>query len=202
MKNLNQIEQFVIDYKSCRTKSAQSVIAQASICYDAKSKLINKSDYAQFCDEIREKPNSSYLKKLHCIASKKSRFEAVIETVPPCYSALYLLSQFDDITFQQLIADNRIHSALKLKDIRALNSSHTKPASSVPPARPIRVTIEISDLKHLQAFNAELSQLKQKYAYLKIDDKPVQQALKQQPALAMLPEPDSANDVSVMLSAA
>jgi len=202
MKNLNQIEQFVSDYKSCRTKSAQSVLAQASICYNAKSNLTNKSDYAQFCEEISENPNSSYLKKLHCIASKKSRFEAVIETVPPCYSALYLLSQFDDVTFQQLIAENRIDPALKLKDIRTLNSSHTKPASSVPPARPIRVTIEISDLKHLQAFNAELSQLKQKYAYLKIDDKPVQQALKQQPALALLLEADSANDTSVMLSAA
>lgn len=202
MKTSNQIEQFVSDYKSCRTKSAHSVLAQASIYKKAKMTLTSKLDYQQFCTRIGEEPNSSYLKKLHCIASKNSRFESIIDSLPPCYTALYFLSKLDDIKFQQLVEDKRIHPTLKLKDISSLTLSQAKNLSPTRPTQSLRVTIEINDLSHLQTLNAELAQLKIKYSFLKIHDNPIQIALKQSTSVKILSQTAPANDASDIRSAA
>ena len=202
MKFSKSIQSLVETYKQSRSKSAQSVLIQASACFDARNKLTTKADYNSFCQQINEKPNSSYLKKLHCIANKKSRFEQYIDLIPPCSSALYLLSQIDDLQFQHLIDEKKINAALKLHEIRALNS---KPKSPVIPTPSIKVTLTFSDFSKLAEFNAELDNLKLKYAsQLLVDAAPLQAAIsKHVPPSSVLHVDsfDTANDSASLLAA-
>lgn len=160
MTTQNALE-FADQYNKSRKKTAECVLSTASIYFAAWNLLSGSNDYKIFLDEIGEKENSSYLKKLKCIAKKESRFRAVIDLLPPSSASIYELSQIEDQLFDIYVQKGAIYPSMTLKDAENLKSKITSKSSSV--SSKICVKIEILDLDSIRQFAIDLNALQQQY---------------------------------------
>lgn len=174
MNNKQAIHDLAVQYKSSRRSCAESVIESAVICHKAKLQLIHGDEYDVFLKEIGETKNSSYLKKLHLIAKKESRFRSVIDFLPPASASLYLLSRIEDQRFDALIQNNEIYPTMTIKQVSDLIqlSKHNSNQNQ----QSVSVRVVINDLSALNAFHKDLSALKSKY-YLTVHDDELQKTL-------------------------
>lgn len=188
MTNQNAVD-FAIQFKATRKKTAESVLDLASVSYAAKERLTDTKDYEIFLHEIGEKANSSYLKKLNCIAKKESRFRANLDLLPPSSASIYQLSQFEDQLFDQFVAEKKIFPSMTLKDIANLVPKAT--SSSPPVSQSVTVAIELTNLNVIHQFYRDLKDLQQKYN-LVVHDEALKKVLDK--------EQESANDESYELA--
>jgi hypothetical protein len=156
------------NFKLYRKKNATSVVEQASTCLEAKETL-SLAEYRIFCQLIGEQPKSSNLKKLHCIGKKRSRFESVMESIPPNLYSIYLLSQIDNSRFEELIRSNRIQPEMTIKDIKSL--SETVSSQVAPVHSTVKVTLELFDQSLADEFKFELSNFHTKIASMCVKSK-------------------------------
>ena len=70
--NEQSINRYVNEYALSLKKTATAILTVADCVYRAKQEL-SEVDYDEFCKRVNVVKNSSYLKKLHCIAQKAAR---------------------------------------------------------------------------------------------------------------------------------
>ena len=128
--NEQQISSYVEEYSVCLRKSATAVLTLADCVYRAKNQL-TKEEYSEFCKRIQVAENSSFLKKLNCIAQKATRFKAIEQLLPPNYTSLYSLTQVSDDNFSKMMSEQVISPQMTAKQISAYLESATKTKANV-----------------------------------------------------------------------
>ncbi len=107
---------FVSEYEICVRKTTASILELADCVYRAKEQLTDEC-YEEFCKNINVKKNSSYLKKLNCIAQKAARFKFVENQLPANYTTLYALTKVSDDNFTKMCDDEVINPMMTAKQL-------------------------------------------------------------------------------------
>lgn len=109
---------FVSDYEVCARKTTASILELADCVYRAKNQLSTEC-YDEFCKRIKVDKNSSYLKKLNCIAQKAARFKIVENQLPANYTTIYALTKVSDDKFIEMCDDKVINPLMTAKQLNS-----------------------------------------------------------------------------------
>lgn len=121
--NEDSINRYVSEYTLSLKKTATAILTLADCVYRAKQEL-NADDYDEFCMRANVVKNSSYLKKLHCIAQKAARLNAVAANLPPNYTSLYALTQVKDDKYAEMLREKVINPSMTAAEINAYLDKH------------------------------------------------------------------------------
>jgi hypothetical protein len=126
----NDVVSFVSAYEICIRKTTASILELAECVYRAKE-LLTAECYEEFCKQINVEKNSSYLKKLNCIAQKAARFKMIENQLPANYTTLYALTKVSDDNFNKMCENNVINPLMTAKQLSSYLDKKTVQKSAV-----------------------------------------------------------------------
>jgi hypothetical protein len=116
-------------YQNLLNQTAQSILALAETCYEAKSHL-SENEFEEFKTEVGLKSQST-LSKLLGIGEKSTRLRPHVDKLPQAWTTLYKLSRLEPNEFDRIIPILSVD--LTASDINAeLNISTSKSAKASP----------------------------------------------------------------------
>jgi hypothetical protein len=135
--NARSVKDFVQLIKTAWRRRAGDFIACGRYLVEAKAELANTNDYNAMLKQLDF--NANTVKKLVCIGND-GILSSHVNSLPPCWSTLYCLTQLPQDVLKAAIADGRVHPRISRADAIALNPAKKTTAKSAATAKPSATT--------------------------------------------------------------
>lgn len=119
---MNEIDNYVEQYKHFAVKTAQSTVEMCRIVFEAKQNL-DKDKFAKFCASVSQKPEDATIRKYIAIGSKYQQLIAHADLLPNSWTSIYLITQLPEDMFNALAVTSSDMSKFTGKQIQNLINS-------------------------------------------------------------------------------